>query len=164
MWPVERLKKRLVMLFSTRVCLQQAVNCALWLVCVVRESWSERGLSLIEVTWCYNSHMLPVGRKTTLTLPPWLSPHLTSWPKKSSTDKKNKSKLHKHWEFRVYQGFDITWRGSWVSLFLWKAVGKLCPCESHWFYETCNTVWNEFQHNNLPIFFVAIRKKREIVR
>lgn len=118
MWPVERLKKRLVMLFSTRVCLQQAVNCALWLVCVVRESWSERGLSLIEVTWCYNSHMLPVGRKTTLTLPPWLSPHLTSWPKKSSTDKKKKSKLHKHWEFRVYQGFDITWRGSWVSLFL----------------------------------------------
>lgn len=54
-----------------------SVNCAPKLVCSVVESWPERGLSLSEVTWCYNSHILPIGRRTMLLLPPWFGPQLT---------------------------------------------------------------------------------------
>lgn len=66
-------------------CSPQGFVCnSLWIVppgwCVLR---LERSLLLSEVTWCYNSHTLP------LHLPPRLCPQLTFWIYKSSTDKKS---------------------------------------------------------------------------
>lgn len=63
--------------------LQENVSAADCKMCALAGVWSggelvrERGLSLSKVTWCYNSHILPVGRRTMLPLPPWFSLQLT---------------------------------------------------------------------------------------
>lgn len=111
------------------------VNCAPWLGCSVVESWPETGLSLSEVTRCYNSHILSVGRRTMLLLPPWFGPQLTFWP--INLPWTRSQRITSHWKFGVYQGFDIT-RADWThgspcsyEKLLWN-----CPCESQWFYQT----------------------------
>lgn len=84
-------------------------NCAHWLVCGAEESWPERGLSLSEVTRCYNSHTVHVGRRAASPLQPRFSPQLTFWPINHPWTRSRRNASH--WKFRVYQGFDITRAG-----------------------------------------------------
>lgn len=122
-WSVKRPEKRHVLLFfCVRVDVKQAVNCAPWLGYSVVESWPETGLSLSEVTQCYNSHILSVGRRTMLLLPPWFGPRLTFWPINLSWTRSQR--ITSHWKFGVYQGFDTT-RAGWTPCSCRKAGVKL---------------------------------------
>lgn len=110
-WPVKRLEQACPTVLHEGGSVAGSVNCAPWLECGMVENRAERGLSLSEVTCCYNSHILPVGSRTMLHLLPLCGPRLTFWP--INLQWTRSQRITSHWKFGVYQGFDLT-RAEWT--------------------------------------------------